>query len=148
MGLAEMKNQSFPRNHIDDWERKAEESIKGKPIESLQNSTYENIVLKPLYSQEDEKLVSAYPAGSDFRRGIESLGYTTNKWKVAQRIPYKTIEELQVKLEQAFARGQTVISFEMSKELLEKRDLLEKLLKAYICEYPLAINASGSRKKC
>lgn len=147
MGLAEMKNQSFPRNHIDDWERKAEESIKGKPIESLQNSTYENIVLKPLYSQEDEKLVSAYPAGSDFRRGIESLGYTTNKWKVAQRIPYKTIEELQVKLEQAFARGQTVISFEMSKELLEKRDLLEKLLKAHICEYPLAINASGQQKE-
>ena len=76
-----LRDQSFPIKTQDDWKMKAEESLKGKSIETLKSNTYENIILKPLYSREDVQKAPDYPGGSDFRRGIDSLGYVTNEWK-------------------------------------------------------------------
>lgn len=117
--LEQIRSQSFPVQKIDDWKEKAESSLKGRKIESIQSSTYENIVLKPLYTREDEVTVSEYPSGSDFRRGVFPLGYKTNEWKVAQRIPYKTPEELKAKLSEALEKGQTAISFEVTKDVID-----------------------------
>lgn len=143
MSFEEMKNQPFCHYRLDEWKIKAGESLKGKPIDLLKRSTYENIILKPLYSKEDEKTFSGCPGFSDFRRGINSLGYITNIWKISQRITYKTPEELKRKLETALTSGQTALSFELSKEIFETKDFFENLVIEFYCKYPFAIETKG-----
>jgi methylmalonyl-CoA mutase len=63
MSMNEMLNTTFPILTNQDWEKKAEESLKGKPVSTLSNDTYEQIKLKPLYSKEDQQPenLSQYP---------------------------------------------------------------------------------------
>ncbi len=137
--LEDIRNQSFPLKTKQEWTEKAEQSLKGRSVESLQSTTYENIILKPLYTREDEQSVHDIPGGPDFRRGIYPLGYVTNEWKIAQRISYETPEELKTKLAEAIEKGQTALSFELSKILFENQALSGILLEFYQ-KYPLAIN--------
>ncbi|MED3563515.1 methylmalonyl-CoA mutase subunit beta [Bacillus xiapuensis] len=143
MSLENLRNQSFPSKTILDWKAKAEESLKGKSVESLQSATYENIFLKPLYSREDEKAPSEYPGESDFRRGTNPLGYIKNDWKVAQRIPYSTMEELKAKLTSAVGKGQTAISFDVSKTLFESDNDISSLSLDLVEKFPFAIDSKG-----
>ncbi|MGG3470899.1 methylmalonyl-CoA mutase family protein [Neobacillus pocheonensis] len=140
--MEQLKKQTFPSKSIHDWEEKAEQSLKGKKIESLKSPTYENIVLKPLYSREDVLSVPNYPGGSDSRRGINALGYVTNEWKVAQRINAGTVNELTLKLQEAIGKGQTAISFELNKEFCESESLADLYQK-----YPFAINSKTLQKE-
>jgi methylmalonyl-CoA mutase len=146
MSLKEMIEQSFPHYHFDEWKDTAEESLKGRTLDSLQRTTYENIVLKPLYTREDEKTVSEFPGGGDFRRGIDSLGYVANKWKVAQRISCKTVEELQGKLKAAFESGQNAVSFDLTDELIGAENVIGELVRSYQ-KYPFALNAGEFQSK-
>ncbi|NHC40001.1 methylmalonyl-CoA mutase [Bacillus sp. MM2020_1] len=141
--LETIKNQAFPSCTTLEWKAKAEQSLKGKTVESLQTTTYENIILKPLYTDQDENPVSDYPGGSDFRRGIYPLGYLTNDWVVAQQLSYETVEELQQKLNQSFDKGQTAITFDVSKNLLITETNLAKVLAESYRKYPFSINAKG-----
>jgi methylmalonyl-CoA mutase len=143
MGLEDLRKQSFPSKTVPEWENIAEESLKGKTIQSLETTTYENLVLKPLYTRQDMQKVAVYPGGSDFRRGIHSLGYITNDWKVAQRLSYKTPEELKERLHHAFENGQTAISFAVSKNLFETKNSLTKVISDLAYKYPFAINSKG-----
>ncbi|WP_035445029.1 methylmalonyl-CoA mutase subunit beta [Bacillus sp. UNC41MFS5] len=139
--LENLKNQSFSSISEQAWTEKAEQSLKGKSVESLQTTTYENIILKPLYTRQDECPVPEYPGGSDFRRGIYPLGYLTNDWKVAQRLSCKSVEELQAKLHQLFKKGQSAISFNVSKSLLGGSQNLGKILADSYTQYPFSIDA-------
>lgn len=143
MSLEELKNQTFNSVTTNDWVEKAEATLKGKTIEALKSYTYEKIILKPLYSQEDEKNVADYPAGADFRRGIYPLGYVTNNWKIAQKISYKTPLELKDKLFDVLEKGQTALSFDVTAELLEAKDSFQELVEGLSERYPFALNAKG-----
>lgn len=137
--MERIRNQSFPFKSIDDWKEKAEQSLKGKSVDTIQSSTYENIVLTPLYTHEDEQPVPDYPGGEDFRRGIFPLGYITNEWIIAQQISCDSSEDLKDKLEQAFAKGQSALSFEVSTDLL--KTAFSNFLTDLYNKYPFAINA-------
>jgi methylmalonyl-CoA mutase len=141
--LDNFRNQSFPLKTAEEWASKAEQSLKGKSIETLKSSTYEKIFLKPLYSKWDAENVPDYPGGSDFRRGINPLGYVTNEWKVAQRISYHSVNELKEKLHGSVEKGQTALSFEVSEAIIESKEVLYDLLGDLPSRYPLAINAKG-----
>lgn len=143
MSLDNLRNQSFPLKSKEDWKEKAEKTLKGKSVDSLKSSTYENIILKPLYSQQDQKNVSDYPGGSDFRRGVHPLGYVTNNWKVAQRISYQTVEELKVKLLESVEKGQTALSFEVSDALFKSKKTLIEILGDLPAASPFAVNGKG-----
>lgn len=136
-----MREQSFPDYHYNDWKKHAEDSLKGKSIESLQRATYENIILKPLYTVEDHQAMSVYPGKSDFRRGTDSLGYLRENWKIAQRLSYTDLEDLKGKLKLALESGQTALSIDVSKELFDKNGFLEELFKDYYCRIPFALDA-------
>jgi methylmalonyl-CoA mutase len=140
MSLEDLRNQTFPAKTKEDWKVIAEESLKGKSIESLQSITYENITLKPLYSQRDEQTVPDFPGGSDFRRGVYPIGYVTNNWKIAQQLRTNTPSELKVKLQEAIDKGQTALSFEVSKDLLETKEFLDEVVTDLSDKYPFAIN--------
>lgn len=139
--MEQLRNQSFPSKSITEWKEKAEQSLKGKTVESLQSSTYENIILKPLYSSEDQQPAPDFPGGSDYRRGANSLGYVANEWKVAQKITFETVEELFQKLYEAFEKGQTVVSFDATN--FEKNDHFTERLSELSQKYPFAINTKG-----
>jgi methylmalonyl-CoA mutase len=141
--LENLRNQTFPSKTKQDWKEKAEESLRGKTIESLKSTTYENIILKPLYTRQDEQLVPDYPGGSDLRRGIYPLGYVTNEWKVAQRISYQTHEELKAKLHQAEEEGQTALSFEVTKKLFGSNDSFSSLFTDLFSKPHFAVNSKG-----
>ena len=123
-------------------ENKSGAILKGKTVESLQTTTYENIILKPLYTEQDEKPVPDYPGGSDFRRGIYPLGYLTNNWMVAQQLSYETVDELQ---ENSINRLKKVKqqSHLMSQELVKTETNLAKLL----AELPIEIPIFNQRKR-
>jgi methylmalonyl-CoA mutase len=143
MSLEKLLNQAFSLKTKADWKEKAEESLKGKSIETLKSSTYENIVLEPLYSREDDQKTPDYPGGSDFRRGIDSLGYVTKEWKVAQRISYNSVDELKEKLHENVEKGQTALSFEVSEALLETKETLNEILGDLPSIFPFAVNGRG-----
>ncbi len=141
MKFTEMREQFFPGYALDDWKKKAEESLKGKSVESLQRTTYENIVLKPLYTSEEKKAVSEYPGGEDFRRGIDPLGYHTNTWKIAQRISFSNLDELKDKLKLALENGQSALSFDVTAELINSNNFLGELIREYHHKFPFALDA-------
>lgn len=116
-----MINETFETYTLETWRQKSEESLKGKSIASLTKNTYENILLKPLYSKEDIELKNTgqFPSQSDFRRGQDTLGYLSSAWKVAQRIDAENGEELRKKLHASFERGQTAISFQLEESNLK-----------------------------
>jgi methylmalonyl-CoA mutase len=143
MKLTEMKGQSFPIYKLDEWKKIAEESLKGKPLELLQRTTYENIVLKPLYTSEDHKINSQFPGEGDYRRGINPLGYLSNNWKIAQRLSHTSLEELKEKLKNALENGQTALSFDLSKDMIEADGFLERLIGEHFRQFPLAVDAGG-----
>jgi methylmalonyl-CoA mutase len=143
MSFDKLRNQSFPLKTEKDWKAKAEESLKGKSIETLKSSTYENIILKPLYSREDAQKAPDYPGGSDFRRGIEPLGYITNDWKVAQRISYNSYSELKEKLHGGIEKGQTALSFEVTEALFESKGIINEILGDLPSRFPFAVNGRG-----
>ena len=147
MGLEEMKKQTFPAVSYENWKEKAVESLKGKPIESLQKTTYEGIFLKPLYCREDGQTAPDFPGCGDFRRGVDRFGYRSNKWRIAQKMEAVTAEALIEKLQTIFNSGQTAIAIEISKELVENSERLMKMLSEFCKHYPLAINAKEEQER-
>lgn len=146
MSIETMKNASFPPSTNHAWKEKVEESLKGKKLETLMKHTYEKIVLKPLYSVTDQTAAISYPGVSDYRRGIYSLGYQSNPWKIAQKVTYQTMDELDGNLTEAFERGQTAISFKLRKELFETADQFNKLLSKFTGKASFAIETDGLQK--
>lgn len=110
MGINDMLNGTFPSPTYDEWKQKSEESLRGKSIQTLSRDTFEKIKLKPLYTEVDQDHPSQYPAQSDFRRGVNALGYRSNVWKVAQKLSGKELKE---ELSAAFEKGQSAISFDV-----------------------------------
>jgi methylmalonyl-CoA mutase len=143
MSLEKLKNQTFSSITHEDWIAKAESSLKGKTMEVLKSNTYENITLKPLYLSQDEESAPNYPGGSDFRRGIDPLGYVTNNWRVAQKIAANTPAELKEKLINALEKGQTALSFDVTEGLLADQDTLQILLGSLPEKHPFALNAKN-----
>lgn len=139
MSMNEMLSTTFPILPTQEWEKKAEESLKGKPVSILSNDTYEKIKLKPLYSKEDQQSenLSQYPGEIDYRRGLNALGYIGNDWKVSQTISVKSGEELKKSLQSALEKGQAAISFEVKQSLVSEI----AVLKEFHAKYPYSLNA-------
>ena len=140
MGSNEKFQANFPTVTTLEWQKKAEERLKGKSIETLYKVTYENIKLKPLYTKEDLSTlnISTFPGFTDFRRGIHHLGYCTKEWKVAQTLNALTSAELRNKLSSALQKGQTALAFEVTEHILND---LPEILKPYYKTYPFSLNA-------
>lgn len=143
MTIENMKATSFKNASMKDWEEKATASLKGKPVESLNTHTYEKIVLKPLYTNEDvlADVAGEYPGVPDFRRGIEPLGYQSKTWHVANRLSYRTMDELQEKMNHALSSGQTAISFPVKPVLFTETEKLASFFANLANRYPVSIDA-------
>jgi methylmalonyl-CoA mutase len=143
MTIEKMKATLFKAATFEDWKEKAAASLKGKPIESLYNNTYEDITLKPLYTNEDhpDEWAGELPGQPDFRRGINALGYQSESWNIANRLTYTNVDELKEKLDTALSKGQTAISFDIKPVLFSDNRALVSFFSSYKNNYPLSLDA-------
>ncbi|KAB7708828.1 methylmalonyl-CoA mutase [Bacillus aerolatus] len=113
MGIQEMKSQQFPEVTMEEWQKTAEASLKGKPLEALYTTTYENISIKPLYSPEEAEAARAeqYPGEPAYTRGFFKGGYIQRPWKNAHSLLADTPTRLKEKLSVALQEGQNAVSF-------------------------------------
>ncbi|KMY54703.1 hypothetical protein AC623_12800 [Bacillus sp. FJAT-27231] len=138
MDIQEIKAQRFPKVTLEEWEKTATASLKGKPLTALQTATYEKIVLKPLYGLNDASPdTEQYPGYPLYTRGFHKGGYMEVPWKNAHAVKADNSAALTEKLAAALKAGQDAISFALE-------DLPAMAFSEFSAlpleEYPLYIN--------
>jgi methylmalonyl-CoA mutase len=86
----------FPKKTLADWEKLAGKELRDRPLSSLDWTTPEGIVVKPLYTAADvEQLetVGAFPGFPPFTRGPKATMYAGRPWTVRQYAGFSTAEE-------------------------------------------------------
>jgi methylmalonyl-CoA mutase len=136
----EMSQDSFPQQTLQDWKQKVAD------VESLTSRTYEDVMLKPLYTKEDlqHQPLSTFPGSGDYRRGANPLGYISNPWEVAQKIHFKNIEDFKRQLHSSFQKGQTSISFTPSLTIMKH---LPQLFSKIYQQHPFSVNGAHFQKE-
>ncbi len=80
----------FPAIGFEEWRKLVETELKGAPFDKkMFTSTYEGIVLKPIYRREDNASLphlGSFPGAAPFVRGATASGYFGKPWAVSQEI--------------------------------------------------------------
>ena len=85
----------FPKKTLADWEKLAAKELREKPVSSLDWTTPEGIVVKPVYTAADlEKLetVGSLPGFPPFTRGPKATMYAGRPWTIRQYAGFSTAE--------------------------------------------------------
>ncbi len=106
------KRTTFKRISLEEWQEVAQQSLKAKPLQSLNKETYEGMTLTPLYTEENinQAQIDQYPGTGSYARGFGSTA--GNGWHIAQKIKHSDWEEGKRLLSQALASGQDTISIQ------------------------------------
>src|SRR5689334_10433434 len=86
----------FPKKTLADWEKLATKELRDRPLQSLDWTTAEGIVVKPIYTAadlEDLETVGALPGFPPFTRGPKATMYAGRPWTVRQYAGFSTAEE-------------------------------------------------------
>jgi methylmalonyl-CoA mutase len=116
----------FPIPSFEEWKTVAEKSLKGKPLEKLNTTTYEGIELKTIYTKKDVqdiKHINNLPGEGSFHRGNQRLGYREKPWHVCQEITAATAADFNEKLKYDLKRGQTMIHLKADKATINGIDI-------------------------
>ncbi len=95
---------------LDDWKRKAEKELRGRPLESLTWETPEGIAVKPLYTAADLPADDSLPGFAPFKRGPRATMYAGRPWTVRQYAGFSTAEESNAFYKRNLAAGQQGLS--------------------------------------
>ncbi|HZG60429.1 MAG TPA: methylmalonyl-CoA mutase family protein [Anoxybacillus sp.] len=148
--ISTMKNQSFPLPSYEEWKQEVEKSLKGKPIEKLYSTTYENLRIKPIYTREDiESLehIEQYPGFSGYVRGIEANGYIGEPWAVSQELSANSAKEWNEIIKHDLERGQTEIHLVLDKlgfSVTSLEEIEEMFSGISLGDYSLRVDAGES----
>src|SRR5262245_42384487 len=86
----------FPKKTLAEWEKLAAKELREKPLSSLDWTTPEGIVVKPVYTAADlEKLetMGSLPGFPPFTRGPKATMYAGRPWTIRQYAGFSTAEE-------------------------------------------------------
>ena len=103
----------FPKKTLADWEKLAAKELRDKPVDALNWTTPEGIVVKPIYTAADlENLetLGALPGFPPFTRGPKATMYTGRPWTVRQYAGFSTAEESNKFYRANLAAGQMGLS--------------------------------------
>ena len=98
----------FKPRTLADWQAAAEKSLKGASINSLNWTTPDGIVVKPLYTAEDIKDLphtNTLPGFEPFIRGPQATMYAVRPWTIRQYAGFSTAEESNAFYRKALAAG-------------------------------------------
>ena len=123
----------------EDWLEAARASLRGRPLESLVSSTYEDIDIEPLVGADavDGAHLDSLPGEFPFRRGRTGSGYRERSWLIAQDIDIADPDDFNAALREALANGQTAITLTGDLKLEEASDLRRALADIDLGRYPL-----------
>ncbi|HEY4553474.1 MAG TPA: methylmalonyl-CoA mutase family protein [Bacillaceae bacterium] len=113
MSTKQAKEKAFDRASMEQWRTAAEQSMRGKPLESLQTASYEGISLQPLYVREDLDGIEMdmVPGAGNYVRGFHSRP----KWHIAQKLEITDWQPLLEEVTKAAHRGQEAISINIDR---------------------------------
>src|SRR5476649_530083 len=103
----------FPKKTLVDWEQAAAKELRDKPLSSLDWTTPEGIVVKPLYTAADLEgleTVGTVPGFPPFTRGPKATMYAGRPWTVRQYAGFSTAEESNKFYRANLAAGQMGLS--------------------------------------
>src|SRR5215470_9279065 len=103
----------FPKKTPGDWEKLAAKELRDKPLSSLDWTTPEGIVVKPIYTAEDLEgleVVGSLPGFPPFTRGPKATMYAGRPWTVRQYAGFSTAEESNAFYRANLAAGQMGLS--------------------------------------
>ena len=103
----------FAKPVLADWEALASKELRGRPLQDLNWTTPEGIVVKPLYTAADLENLShqdTLPGLAPFMRGPKSTMYTGRPWTVRQYAGFSTAEESNAFYRKNLAAGQMGLS--------------------------------------
>src|SRR4249919_2328773 len=98
----------FPKKTLADWEKLAAKELRDKPLESLDWTTPEGIVVKPLYTAADTADLphaDTLPGFEPFIRGPQATMYAVRPWTIRQYAGFSTAEESNAFYRKALAAG-------------------------------------------
>ncbi|MGH1494122.1 MAG: methylmalonyl-CoA mutase family protein, partial [Acidimicrobiales bacterium] len=98
---------------INQWQKRAEKELRGRPIDELNIETPEKIEVKPLYTEADLAGVDhlgSMPGEAPFVRGPRSTMYTNRPWTIRQYAGFSTAEESNRFYRDNLAAGQMGLS--------------------------------------
>ncbi|MBS0519458.1 MAG: methylmalonyl-CoA mutase [Proteobacteria bacterium] len=103
----------FPNKTLTDWETLATKELRDKPLSSLDWTTPEGIVVKPLYTAADLEALEtlgSLPGFPPFTRGPKATMYAGRPWTVRQYAGFSTAEESNKFYRANLAAGQMGLS--------------------------------------
>jgi len=132
-----MKQTTFNKATLDQWEQVALKSLKGKTMESLSTKTLEDIILKPLYSLEDMANIPASQTAI-VREAKKSTG-----WLIAQIAEGSTSEEILKEVTESLTKGNDVVHLKIEKEHTWHADQIEELA-ALLAQHTAILDVTNS----
>ena len=96
-----------------DWAARAEQELRGKPLDELTWMSPEGIPIKPLYTEADLDEIAhmnSFPGAAPFVRGPRATMYTNRAWTIRQYAGFSTAEESNAFYRQNLAAGQKGLS--------------------------------------
>ena len=96
-----------------DWAARAEQELRGKPLDELTWMSPEGIPIKPLYTEADLDEIAhlnSFPGAAPFVRGPRATMYTNRPWTIRQYAGFSTAEESNAFYRQNLAAGQKGLS--------------------------------------
>jgi len=102
----------FPKPTLADWREQAQKELKDKPLDDLVWHTPEGIVVKPLYTHEDDspRVSSDLPGFAPYLRGPRSTMYANRPWTIRQYAGFSTAEDSNAFYRKALEAGQMGLS--------------------------------------
>jgi methylmalonyl-CoA mutase len=103
----------FPRKTLSDWESLARLELKGRASDSLDWTTPEGIVVKPLYTAADLaglEAVDTLPGFAPFLRGPRATMFANRPWTIRQYAGFSTAEESNRFYKEGLKSGQMGLS--------------------------------------
>jgi methylmalonyl-CoA mutase len=108
----------FPAKSLEDWARLADAELKGKPLGSLDWTTPEGILVKPLYTADDLEgiaysgapLRTIMPGFPPYLRGPRATMFANRPWTIRQYSGFSTAEESNRFYRENLAAGQMGLS--------------------------------------
>jgi methylmalonyl-CoA mutase len=82
----------FALPELGTWRKAAEASLRGRPLESISQTTHDGITIEPLYSSDQVQVSTEYPGLPPFTRGQSGLGSSQGSWESCQRCDHPDAE--------------------------------------------------------
>ncbi len=101
------------KDPLSEWKSLASDELKGKPLESLNWASPEDIIIKPLYTKKDLDNVShldELPGLANFSRGPRATMYAGRPWTIRQYAGFSTAEESNAFYKKNLGSGQKGVS--------------------------------------